>query len=76
MSGSRGMFQCGNGQCIPYNHVCDGENSCGDFSDERVSSCGKYRPLTKYIKNILYKYWMVRSPILIIQDNENQYWTR
>ncbi len=21
-------------------------------------------------------YWMVRSPILIIQDNENQYWTR
>lgn len=29
-----GEFQCSSSRCVPMNFKCDGENDCGDYSDE------------------------------------------
>ena len=28
-------FKCNNGNCVPKSYMCDGDNDCGDRSDER-----------------------------------------
>ena len=33
------QFQCNNGMCIERYQKCDGNDNCGDFSDEH--NCGK-----------------------------------
>lgn len=33
------QFQCDNNRCVPLTWVCEGENDCGDNSDEKPSLC-------------------------------------
>ena len=32
---TRGEFECDNGNCVPLAFVRDGDNDCGDASDEK-----------------------------------------
>ena len=36
-------FLCGNQQCVPLTWTCDGEDDCGDNSDETASCLGMFR---------------------------------
>lgn len=39
-------FRCkDSGRCIPARWKCDGEDDCGDASDEPKEECGKDRPV-------------------------------
>lgn len=39
---------CSNGQCIPRDYLCDGEQDCSDSTDEL--SCGEYESLAHHMR--------------------------
>lgn len=51
------LITCRNGHCIRYGDRCDGENDCGDHSDER--KCSTYKVMTSWTI-VSTKWWRLK----------------
>ena len=45
-------FQCNNSKCVRFSYICDGDDDCGDFSDEQ--NCSKYVNLAKDLRSMYF----------------------
>ena len=50
---SNAYFTCGNNNCVARNQVCDGEDDCGDNTDEE-QTCGILNPLLYYFTSFFF----------------------
>jgi len=46
-------FQCNNTLCKPLGWKCDGEDDCGDNSDENPEECGENHCVLKVVSILL-----------------------
>ena len=49
-------FTCDNGGCVSRSWLCDGDDDCGDNSDETGQQCGEI-----CLKKLIYLSWMCRK---------------
>jgi hypothetical protein len=55
-------FLCNNGKYKPFSYVCDGDNDCGDHSDEQL--CGAIRS----------EFWDIMNPYFDDDDWDEDDW--
>ena len=46
-------YQCSNGRCISGSSVCDGNDNCGDNSDETKCGSSKFKVLVELLAFLL-----------------------
>ena len=57
-------FVCQNGHCTHMNFMCDGDDDCGDGSDELPRLCGKQTEIIDLLLLLfLYPVWLVNLKI-------------
>ena len=54
-------FQCSNQRCVPDTVVCNGENDCGDHTDESEGCLGKNMMPMKQRNIRVYRYYQIAS---------------
>lgn len=50
-------FQCNNTLCKPLNWMCDGEDDCGDNSDENPAECGEICRVSPFGLFVFLQFW-------------------
>ena len=52
-------FQCANQRCVPETAICNGENDCGDHSDESEGCLGKNMVPMKQRNILFYRHFLL-----------------